>query len=95
MAQLLERFRREFNAILIDTPPMLMTPDARILGRLADGAILVIRAGKTTRDAAALAKQRLIEDGVPVLGTILNGWDARTKSRYGNGTYSYYSGAQA
>ena len=91
MSQLLDRFRKEFDTILIDTPPMLMTPDARILGRLADGAILVIRAGKTTRDAAIMAKQRLIEDKVSVLGTILNGWDSRAKSRYGNGVYGYYS----
>lgn len=91
MAQLLERLRSEFDTILIDTPPMLMTSDARILGRLADGAVLVIRAGKTTRDEAISAKQRLIEDGVPVLGTILNGWDSRSKSRYGNPGYGHYS----
>jgi capsular exopolysaccharide synthesis family protein len=91
MAQLLERFRSEFDTILIDTPPMLVTSDARILGRLADGAALVIRAGKTTRDQALCAKQRMIEDGVPVLGTILNGWDSRSKSRYGSPDYGHYS----
>lgn len=91
MSQLLERFRGEFDTILIDTPPLLIASDARILGRLADGAILVIRAGKTTRDTAMAAKQRLIEDGVPVLGTILNGWDSRATSRYGGTAYGYYS----
>ena len=90
MSQLLQRLREEFDTILIDTPPMLMMSDARILGRLADGAILVIRAGQTTRDAALIAKQRLVDDGIPVIGTILNRWDQKAKTRYGNQGY-YYS----
>ena len=41
LPQLLKRFRREFDTVLIDTPPMLNLSDARILGRLSDGVILV------------------------------------------------------
>lgn len=89
MSELLQRFRRDFDTILIDTPPMLYIPDARILGRLADGAILVIRAGYTTRDAALAAKDRLIQDGIPLYGTILNRWDLKSKTRYGNHGYYY------
>ncbi len=36
--------------ILIDAPPMIHLADARVLGRFADGVILVIRAGQTTPD---------------------------------------------
>ena len=90
LSDLLKRLRAEFDIIVIDTPPMLYISDARVLGRLADGAILVIRASKTTRDAARAAKQRLVDDGIPVLGTILNEWDFRAKSRYGYYTnYTY------
>jgi len=71
MLELLQRFRSEFDMVLIDTPPMLQIADARILGRLVDTAILVFRAGKTSRDAALAAKRRLTDDGIPVLGTIL------------------------
>src|SRR5947209_13554446 len=66
MRELLARLRSEFDTILIDTPPMLYVSDARVLGRLADSALLVIRAGQTTRDAAVTAKQRILDDGVPV-----------------------------
>ncbi len=90
MAELLQRFVTEFHTVIIDTPPMLTISDARILGRLADGAILVVRAGQTTRDAALSAKDRLDEDGIPVLGTILNGWDLKSKTRYIHHGY-YYS----
>jgi capsular exopolysaccharide synthesis family protein len=88
--ELLQRLRAEFDIVVIDTPPMLYISDARVLGRLADGAILVIRASKTTRDAARAAKQRLVDDGIPVLGTILNEYDLRKKSRYGYyNSYTY------
>jgi len=40
--------------ILIDAPPMIHLADARVLGHLADGVILVIRAGQTTTERRAL-----------------------------------------
>lgn len=91
MSELLQRLRAEFDMVLIDTPPMLYLSDARVLGRLADAAILVVRAGQTTRDDALGAKQRLVDDGIHVLGTILNGWDSKAKTRYGYYAYPYPS----
>lgn len=91
VAELLQRVRREFDTILIDTPPVLMVADARVMGRVADAAILVIRAGQTTRDVAYQAKQRLVDDGITVLGSILNRWRLKSKTRYTN--YHYESEA--
>ena len=87
MPGLLKDLGKQFDSILIDTPPMLQMPDARVLGRLADAVLLVIRAGHTTRDAAMAARQRFDEDGTPVLGTILNDWNPKTS---GVGYYKYY-----
>jgi succinoglycan biosynthesis transport protein ExoP len=87
----LNRMRTEFHTVIIDAPPMLNMPDARILGRLADGVVLVVRSAQTMRDAAVAANQRLTEDGTRVLGTILNQWDPRRTNQYGNGYgYKYY-----
>ncbi|MGA2717975.1 MAG: polysaccharide biosynthesis tyrosine autokinase [Candidatus Acidiferrales bacterium] len=91
MLELLQRLRSEFDIVLIDTPPMLDISDARILGRLADAAILVFRAGVTSREAAMAAKRRLIDDGIPVLGTILNAWDVKNMGGYGYSPNEYYS----
>jgi capsular exopolysaccharide synthesis family protein len=85
LAELVRRLREEFDAVLIDTPPMLRLADARILGRLADAVILVCRAGATDRDSALAATQQFAADGTPVLGTILNDWKPDT-----DGTYGYY-----
>jgi Mrp family chromosome partitioning ATPase len=91
MLELVQRLRSEFDVILIDTPPMLDIADARVLGRLADAAILVFRAGRTSKDMALAAKRRLTDDGIPVLGTILNAWDSKANSSYGYGyTYAEY-----
>jgi polysaccharide biosynthesis transport protein len=88
MSGLLSYVRTEFDTVLIDTPPMLQMPDARVLGRMADKVIMVIRSGHTTKDAGVAAAQRFSEDGTKILGTILNDWNPRSAP---NGYYGYYS----
>ena len=80
VVELFERLRREYDVVLVDTAPMMLLADARMLGRIADGAVLVLRAGHTTLAQAQVAVQRLAEDGTRVLGTVLNGWDPNTAS---------------
>jgi capsular exopolysaccharide synthesis family protein len=90
LPELLRGLRKQFDTIMIDTPPMVNIPDARVLARLADGVILILRSAHTTRDAALLAKQRFLDDGIPVMGTILNNWNPNTP---GYGYYrNYYEG---
>jgi polysaccharide biosynthesis transport protein len=89
MPELIAKLRTEFETILIDTPPMLQIPDARVLGRMVDRVVLVLRAGKTTRAAATAARQRFSEDGTKMLGTILNDWNPK---RSPNGYYGNYNG---
>ncbi len=87
--QILTQFRNEFDAVIIDTPPVMHLADARVLGRLADAVVLVVRAGETNRDLAMAARRRLAEDGIPLLGTILNDWNPNTLGYAAN--YSYYA----
>jgi polysaccharide biosynthesis transport protein len=87
MPEVLKYLRQEFDVVLIDTPPMLQIPDARILGRLADRVIMIIRSGHTTRDAASAACHRFSEDGTSLMGTILNDWNPKLTP---NGYYGYY-----
>jgi len=90
MARFLKRMRKEFEMVMIDAPPMIHLADARVLGRHADGVILVVRAGQTTTESALFASQRFAEDGTRVLGTVLNSWDPKSGRRYGYGSYSDY-----
>jgi capsular exopolysaccharide synthesis family protein len=74
LVELFRALRGEFDMILVDTPPMLQLADARIISQHCDTVIMVVRAGKTTRDVALAAKQKFDQDGTPILGTVLNDW---------------------
>lgn len=86
MPELLSRFKSEFDSVIIDTPPTPQLSHARLLGRVADGVVLVVRAGHTTREAALGAVQRLSEDRINILGTVLNDWNPKKapSEYYGN-----------
>jgi succinoglycan biosynthesis transport protein ExoP len=86
LPELLRRLRQEYDFVMIDSPPMLQLADARVLGRIADGVIMVIRSGKTRQDVASDSVQRFHADGTRVLGTILNDWNPKTT---GSSYYSY------
>ena len=82
--EILAYSRKNFDIVLIDTPPVLKSPDARVIARAADAAILVVRAGHATREAAWAARQAFAEDGTPMAGIILNDWNPNTEAaRYG------------
>ncbi len=93
-AELLARLSKEFDLVLIDTPPMLHMADARIFADHADGVILVLRAGITNFEQASSARDLFVHDRVRVLGTILNGFNP---GHEGRGSYydSYYRYQQA
>lgn len=90
LPEIIARFRKEFDAVIIDTPPVMHMSDARVLGRLADGVIVVVRAGRTTRDTVQSTVARFSEDGTRVIGTILNDWNPKKHQGYGSG-YAYRS----
>jgi capsular exopolysaccharide synthesis family protein len=87
-SELLTRLRKQYDMVLIDTPPMLQMTDARVIGRLSDAVVLVARSEQTTRDALVAAARRFSEDRIRVLGTIFNDWNPK---RSANGYYGYYA----
>ncbi len=89
---LIERARSEYDFVLIDSPPMMGMADARLLSRNADGVILISRAGETSPEQLGEAKERLADDGTPVIGTILNGCDLRIEDPSYVNHYNSYAG---
>ena len=73
---LMRSLEREFDLILIDSPPGLAVADARLLARATDGVLLVLRSGATDGDSADAVQRRFRGDGAAVIGAILNGWNA-------------------
>ncbi len=77
---------KTFNWVILDSPPLLFSADANLLGTLADGTVLVVRIGQTTIDTVQRSMQSLCENNV--LGIVVNG--ARAGELYSKYTY-YYS----
>ena len=68
MKQLLEAARLEYDSIIIDGPPLLPVTDAALIAAQADGAVIVVRQGKTTRDQFSHSLERLKGVGARPLG---------------------------
>jgi capsular exopolysaccharide synthesis family protein len=94
MASVLKALSAEFDLVVLDTPPLTAAADAAILGKSADGVLMVVRAGKTERGAAQHAVQQLNNVGARILGAVLNDPDAKVP-RYGGYYYYDYYGSEA
>jgi Mrp family chromosome partitioning ATPase len=72
LESLMSGLRAEFDYLLIDAPSVEAHPDAMVLARLADGAILVLEASGTPRELVFKAKRSIESANVPLLGVVLN-----------------------
>jgi succinoglycan biosynthesis transport protein ExoP len=78
LPELLAYGRKNFDIVLIDSPPMVQIPDARMFGRVADAVLIVVRAGKTSRESVLTVRQKLHEDKTAMTGCVLNDWDLKS-----------------
>jgi succinoglycan biosynthesis transport protein ExoP len=90
LAEIIEHLRTQFDFILIDTPPVIPVPDARIVGQKIDGVLIVCRASITNADVLRTAVNRLQEDGTRVIGTILNDFNPNHAGKYWSNYSNYY-----
>ena len=101
MSKLMDTLSGTYDLLILDTPPLLAASDAAIISRIADGALVVVRAGRTEKSALQTAVQQLTTVGARVLGTVLNDPDAevpkyaRYYGYYYNNYYDYSSSSEA
>lgn len=101
MSKLLANLAESYEILILDTPPLLAASDAAIVSRIVDGALVVVRAGRTERYAVQAAVQQLSTVGARVLGTVLNDPDAEVPKYakyygyYYNNYYDYTNGSSA
>ncbi len=96
MRRLVDRLRGEADAVILDTPPSAVLVDAMMLVRHVDGIAYVVMSDYARRRTVFDGVEELSTAGVPILGCILNGGQARTGrygyygyGRYGYGRYGY------
>ncbi|WP_313089592.1 polysaccharide biosynthesis tyrosine autokinase [Pseudomonas sp.] len=94
-ARLLKEAEREYDFIVIDTPPVLAVTDAVLVAQQAGTCLLVARYGLSTASQIEASKRRLAQNGVLLKGAILNGIRRKaSSSAYDTGAYGYYSYSQ-
>lgn len=88
-AEFVEWASKEYDLILIDTPPVLAVTDPSIVGAIAGTTLMVGRYGKNTAKEIDVARHRFAMAGVEVKGFILNAVEKKASSSYGYGYYNY------
>jgi capsular exopolysaccharide synthesis family protein len=76
--QLLENARNSFDAIFIDSPPLMPVVDTKLLRKLADMVVFVVRADATPREAVLRSLKEMRE----VAGVVFNQVSAGSFRRY-------------
>jgi len=88
MADLFKDLRREYDHVIIDTPPVVELADAGILGALSDDVLLIVRMNRTPRTLIDQAISTLNSYNAPVEGLIATD-HPRHRERYYNYRYGY------
>ena len=83
MKSVLATARQRYDIVIVDAAPILPVTDAALLAAETDGAIMVIRFGKTTKDRAAQARERLKAVDAALLGCVFNFVPGRGSAGYG------------
>ncbi len=84
LRQLLLDFRKQYDVVIVDTPPCLVVNDSIVIGRAVDGMILVVESGSTSRKLVAEMKNRFEVAGLDPVGVVLNKLD------FVSSGYGYY-----
>jgi succinoglycan biosynthesis transport protein ExoP len=86
MSRLLRDLSATYDRVILDAPPLVPVTDAAVLARAADGALVVVRHGTTTREQLSAARDALAAVDARVLGVVINMLPPRG-SAYGYGYY--------
>lgn len=92
MKDFLEKMKLKYDFIVIDSPPYISVTDAEILFRIADGTILVLKAGSTPSDAFYRTSEKLTSlDPHNFLGVVFNNFSFKSAYGYYYNYYYYYT----
>lgn len=94
LQRLLDDARAQYDHVVIDTPPVLVVPDARVIGQHADAVVYVVQWDSTGRAQVAAGLRAFRSVNVPVAGLVLSRVNPKGMQRYGYGnrygTYAAY-----
>ena len=72
----------KFTHVVLDSPPIASFTDGVLIASMVDGVILVVHAGKSSRQVVRRSRQLLKDIGAKVFGVVLNNVNLNTKDNY-------------
>ena len=88
-AGLVEQLKREYDYVIIDTPPVLPCTDPSIVAAMADAVLVVLRIDKRTRPRATAAAEALRAVRANLVGIVVNGIEEGSRGYGSRGYYGY------
>jgi capsular exopolysaccharide synthesis family protein len=82
MANLLKLLSAHFTHVVVDSPPITSFTDGVLIASMVDGVILVVHAGKSSRQVVRRARQLLQDVGAKIFGVVLNNVNLRSQDNY-------------
>ena len=82
MANLLKLLQNHFTHVVVDSPPITSFTDGVLIASMVDGVILVVHAGKSSRQVIRRARQRLQDVGAKIFGVVLNNVNLSSQDNY-------------
>ena len=90
MQEIIDLLKKNFDYVILDTPPVLAVSDARIIGKLVDKTLLVVQWDKTPRKVVKAAIHQLIVGGADIAGCALNKVNLKRYGSFSHGDSGYY-----
>ncbi len=82
MASLLRVLQTKFTHVVVDSPPIASFTDGVLIASMVDGVILVVNAGRSSRQVVKRSRQLLHEIGAKIFGVVLNNVNLNNKDNY-------------
>jgi capsular exopolysaccharide synthesis family protein len=89
MANLLKLLQNHFTHVVVDSPPIASFTDGVLIASMVDGVILVVHAGKSSRQIIRRSRQLLNDIGARIFGVVLNKVNLRNQDNYYSQGYYY------
>ena len=84
-AEMLDELAKEYRYVIVDAAPLTAVADGERIASLCDGALMVVRAGDTSRKLLQRSIAQIERAGCPLIGVVLNRVEGK-----GSGYYSKY-----
>ena len=92
MKRFVARLAESHDLVIMDSPPVLAVADTRVLSRLAEKTLFLVRWADTRRETVAAAYRQLADTGASIAGVALTLVDVRRHAQYGYSDSGHYYG---